>query len=83
MAAHFDADEVCEAYTEMVDKPPSYAGLDPWEFYAPHEIHKRQQLWAERAAEDAAAMFGGYDDPDEEPGPFRFSEPLLQSVLTK
>jgi hypothetical protein len=50
----FLATEVTEAYATGGFKKPWERFADPWEFYLPDAIEKRQQRWAEIDASDAA-----------------------------
>ena len=47
MDAVFLADEVTEAYAAGGSEKPWEPFADPWEFYAPDAIEKRQQRWAD------------------------------------
>ena len=47
---HFSGDELREAYSAREDKPGWKRRDDPWKFYTPAAIEKRQQRWAEEDA---------------------------------
>ncbi|MBI3771478.1 MAG: DUF1186 domain-containing protein [Gammaproteobacteria bacterium] len=44
---YFSADEVQKAYLEMKDQPEWECFKNPWQFYDPEAIEKRQQRWEE------------------------------------
>ena len=69
LGAHFSSAEVRKAYAEAKDQPQWRQRDDPWKFYDPREIQKRQQRWAE----EAAIAEGDLDDDP-------FSEPVLPFV---
>jgi hypothetical protein len=61
--AVFSAQDIAEAYGGKPPEPDWHRHATPWEFYAPDEIVKRQEQWAQRDAEIAAeeeAIFQPY-----------------------
>ena len=62
LGAWFSKKNVEEAYLANKPRPQWRRFKDPWEFYRPGAIAKRQDRWAKEALEEAAA------DADEGPG---------------
>jgi hypothetical protein len=63
---HFSMDDVRRAYSAAPSRPKQYRRNDPWEFYKPEAIAKRQQRWREEDARAAQrALAGDTEDPDE------------------
>jgi len=67
LGVHFSPEDVEEAYAQGRDQPGWERRNDPWKFYAPGAIARRQDRWAE---EDAR----GDEDVPEDDG-FLFDEP--------
>jgi SEC-C motif len=59
LSAVFLAAQVTGVYTAGGDKKPWEAFADPWEFYSPDTIEKRQQHWADIDAPDVALRTDG------------------------
>ncbi len=49
---HFSPDDIARAYAACRDKPDWRERDDPWEFYRPEAIGRRQERWAKEDAED-------------------------------
>ena len=63
---HFSMDDVRHAYAEVSSRPKQNHRNDPWEFYKPEAITKRQQRWREEDARAAQrALAGETEDPDD------------------
>ena len=58
---HFGTKEIDAAFARGTDQPGWERFDNPWQFYAPQEIEKRQQRWRE---EDAAEADAAYDFDD-------------------
>jgi hypothetical protein len=48
----FSKEDVRRAFDRSTDKPDWLRFSDPWEFYTPEAIARRQKRWAEEGAED-------------------------------
>lgn len=59
--AFFTKKEVEQAYSVREDKPDWERFRDPWEFYSPAEIARRQERWEKEDAEESEEEF---DDED-------------------
>jgi hypothetical protein len=69
LGAHFSSAEVRKAYAQAKDEPQWKQRDDPWKFYSPAEIAKRQQRWAQEAA-------AADEEFDDEP----FTEPVIPFI---
>lgn len=58
---YFSADEVQKAYAEMKDQPEWECFQNPWQFYEPEAIEKRQQRWEEEIIANEA---GEWEEDD-------------------
>ena len=61
LCAHFTAEDVSRAYRAKRDEPSWLRHGDPWNFYAPKAIRRRQERWASEATDAAAS---NTDDSD-------------------
>ncbi len=66
--AHFSGEDVQQSYSAREDKASWERRDDPWNFYTPAAIERRQQRWAE---EDAGPYDDAGKDEDDFPGELR------------